>query len=153
MLPPYAVCLRQREIPFMIYSGYRRFPVACRAEVVVRKPVHPDVIVRAVVDLCRRHRAKARPQRLVRSGALDPPRLAMLGKCTMRLWTDIGVEFGSDPRVIATAQGVLASIIIDFAWDGQFGAPELTRIAGRLMRNFIDPTTTRTPTAKKSPPR
>ncbi|SRR5258706_10370925 len=133
-------CLRGRNTPFMMYSGRHRLPGPWRDEVLVRKPVRPQVIIEKVVSLLRpagNEVAIARRQRFVRSRVLDPPRLAMLGQVFDAVLTEIRAELGSNPDAIKAAQEVLASTIIDLAWDDQFGAPELTRIAGRLMRNFL----------------
>src|SRR5262245_7610159 len=46
--------LKQRNIPYVLHSGYSKLDGACSNAVLVRKPANPDVLVTAVLGLLRR---------------------------------------------------------------------------------------------------
>jgi DNA-binding response OmpR family regulator len=52
-----ALCahLAQRDIPFILHSGYSRTSDACNKGIVIPKPAIPDRLVHAVGELRRRH--------------------------------------------------------------------------------------------------
>ena len=43
--------LKQRNIPFVLYSGYSKIHGACSKGVMVHKPAHPSVLVTTVAGL------------------------------------------------------------------------------------------------------
>jgi CheY-like chemotaxis protein len=50
-----ALCrhLRQRDIPFILHSGYGRTSNACHGGIVIPKPAHPEVLIEALLQaLC-----------------------------------------------------------------------------------------------------
>jgi DNA-binding response OmpR family regulator len=46
--------LKQRNIPYVVHSGYSNLDGACSEAVLVPKPANPDVLVTAVLGLLRR---------------------------------------------------------------------------------------------------
>ena len=46
--------LKQRNIPYVVHSGYSNLNGACSKTVLVAKPANPDVLVTAVLGLLRR---------------------------------------------------------------------------------------------------
>ena len=48
-----ALCarLRERAVPFVIYSGHARVPPGCEPGAFVCKPAHPEALLRAVVSV------------------------------------------------------------------------------------------------------
>jgi DNA-binding response OmpR family regulator len=47
--------LKERDIPFVLHSGYSKLEGACSEGVVMGKPVHPDMLVMTVAGLLRSH--------------------------------------------------------------------------------------------------
>jgi DNA-binding response OmpR family regulator len=45
--------LKERDIPFVIYSGFTKLDGACRSGVLVTKPAHPQVLVITIAGLLR----------------------------------------------------------------------------------------------------
>jgi DNA-binding response OmpR family regulator len=45
--------LKERDIPFVIYSGFSKLDGACRSGVLVTKPAHPQVLVITIAGLLR----------------------------------------------------------------------------------------------------
>jgi DNA-binding response OmpR family regulator len=45
--------LKERDIPFVIYSGFSKLEGACRSGVLVHKPAHPQVLVVTIAGLLR----------------------------------------------------------------------------------------------------
>jgi len=52
-----ALCarLRERAIPFVIYSGRTDIPVGCEAEAIVPKPSHPQALLQAIANVLATH--------------------------------------------------------------------------------------------------
>jgi DNA-binding response OmpR family regulator len=50
------LCLRlnERNIPYVLHSGYTHCGDACRRGIVIPKPAHPTVLVKAILELLRR---------------------------------------------------------------------------------------------------
>lgn len=48
-----ALCarLRERAVPFVIYSGRTDIPVGCEPKAIVTKPAHPQALLRAVASV------------------------------------------------------------------------------------------------------
>jgi DNA-binding response OmpR family regulator len=47
--------LKERDIPFVIHSGYRNLEGACSDGVTIDKPSHPHLLVTTIVGLLRSH--------------------------------------------------------------------------------------------------
>jgi hypothetical protein len=69
--------------------------------------------------------------------AYDPAELKQLMSIFDEVWASLTIDgFGRGGNV-AAERNRLATIILDLARDGQFGALEITRTASRLMRQGV----------------
>jgi hypothetical protein len=66
--------------------------------------------------------------------SFEPPELKMLGEIFDAVWACVGSDFSSDRDEIEAVRMRLAMIILDLARDGQLGAHQIARTAGRLIR-------------------
>ena len=50
-----ALChhLRQRDIPFILHSGYEHISDACRGGIIIPKPAKPEVLIEALLRALR----------------------------------------------------------------------------------------------------
>lgn len=51
---PLCLRLNERNIPYVLHSGYTRFGNACHRGIVIAKPAHPTLLIEAIVDALRR---------------------------------------------------------------------------------------------------
>jgi hypothetical protein len=73
-------------------------------------------------------------RRLIRGATFDPADLKCLRDVFDEVWTSIAPNYRKDAATAGAAQQKLATIILDLAKDGQLGPLQITRTAGRLMR-------------------
>jgi hypothetical protein len=63
-------------------------------------------------------------------------KLRMLGELFDEVWASVAAAFGKHPNQIEHARIRLARIVLDLAKDNQLGPLQITRTAGRLMRQL-----------------
>jgi hypothetical protein len=73
-------------------------------------------------------------RKLINEASFGPETLKMLGDVFDKVWAVVAPEFGDDHREIEAARIRLATIVLKLAKDGQLGPLEITRTAGRLIR-------------------
>lgn len=52
---PLCLRLNERNIPYVLHSGYTHLGDACHRGIVIAKPAHPTVIIEAIVNALRRY--------------------------------------------------------------------------------------------------
>ena len=70
----------------------------------------------------------------IASGPLVSSKLRMLAELFDEVWASVAAVFGKHPNQIENARIRLAKIVLDLAKDNQIGPLQITRTAGRLMR-------------------
>lgn len=77
-------------------------------------------------------------RRLIRGATFEPADLKCLRDAFDEVWASIAPNYRKDAATVDAAQQKLATIILDLAKDGQLGPLQITRTAGRLMReNYL----------------
>ena len=51
---PLCLRLNERNIPYVLHSGYTHFGDTCHRGIVIAKPAHPTMLIEAIVDALRR---------------------------------------------------------------------------------------------------
>ena len=68
------------------------------------------------------------------NASFAPETLQMLGEVFDEVWASVAADFATDPDQIGTSRFRLATIILSLAKDGQLGTLQISRTAGRLIR-------------------
>jgi hypothetical protein len=77
------------------------------------------------------------PRFLISNTAFGHNALNAFGEIFDEVWQSILPDVGDDAREIKTARDRLAALILELAKDGQLDALQITRTAGRLMRERL----------------
>jgi hypothetical protein len=75
-----------------------------------------------------------RAGRLIAGATFEPADLKILAAVFGELWASIAPLYGNDLQTIEETRLKLATIVLDLAKDGQLSALQITRTAGRLIR-------------------
>src|ERR1700693_680350 len=75
-----------------------------------------------------------RTRHLIRNVSFAPIKLKMLTELLEEVWASLEADFSNHPDHVESARIQLAAIVVDLAKDYQLGPLQITRTAGRLMR-------------------